>query len=160
MPRTASPHHPVDADLEAEIGGVAASVGCELLHLELKGGVLRIFLDQEDGGVTLDHCQTVSRQVSALLDVHDFGKKKYVLEVSSPGLDRELYGPRDYQRFSGNLARVTFYGGEAHQKQTVVGRMVEFDGDRNILTLLEESARKRHEIPLADIQVARLEIEL
>ena len=160
MDRNSRKSHGIDADLEAEIDGIARSVGCELLHAELKGGALRIFLDREDGGVDLDHCQTVSRQVSALLDVYDFGNKKYVLEVSSPGLDRELYSPRDYQRFVGSLARVTFFGGEAHNKQTLVGRLAAFDAEREIVTLAPEPAHDPIEIPLTDIRVARLEIEL
>ena len=74
-----------------EIEQVAQAVGCELVHAELKGGVLRLFVDRPEGGVTLADCQLVSKQVSALLDVLDFGTGRYVLEVSSPGLDRQLY---------------------------------------------------------------------
>jgi ribosome maturation factor RimP len=95
------------AELTPELEQIAAASGCELVHAELKGGVLRVFLDRPEGqgAVTLEDCSHVSRQVSALLDVLDFGTGRYVLEVSSPGLDRQLYKPRDYERFAGRGAR-------------------------------------------------------
>ena len=181
-----------DVAAEAEFSAIAHDVGCELLHVEFKGGSLRVFLDrpEADGGVTIDDCQAVSRQISALLDVHDFGKKRYTLEVSSPGLDRELYNPRDYHRFTGHLVRVTFFeeGDDGRRgKRTIVGRL------EGLATATAESANGNGEvsetgealdaesadssaessgsitvaegdrswtIPLSEIKVARLEIEL
>ena len=154
-------NHVIDPDLEQELRTAAESAECELLHVEFAGNRLQIFLDREDGGVTIDHCQTVSRLVSAILDVQDFGKKKYVLEVSSPGLDRELYGPRDYRRFRGSLARVTFFDAE-RAKKTIIGRLgalEETTGDGRV-TFTEEPSGQEWVIDLRDIQKARLEIEL
>lgn len=154
----------LDEALESELATAAESVGCELLRVRFEGKHLQIFLDREDGGVTIEDCQTVSRLVSAILDVHDFGKKKYILEVSSPGLDRELFRPRDYTRFLGSLARVTYFDAE-RRKTTVIGRLSEFDdssadtGDQ-VLTLVEQDSERSLEIPLRDIAKARLEIEL
>ncbi len=153
----------IDEDLHREVVAIAEDSGCELLHIRFKSHLLQIFLDRPDGGVTLDDCQTVSKQVSAFLDVHDFGTKKYVLEVSSPGLDRELFGPKDYERFCGDLVRVTFFGGPERKKQTIVGRLQAFDpaaagGGR--VTLSEESSEKEHVISLDDIKIARLEVEI
>lgn len=153
----------IDSQLRAELSAVAESQGCELLEVAFQGGSLRLILDREEGGITLDDCQSVSKQVSPLLDVHDFGDRKYVLEVSSPGLDRKLYGPRDYGRFQGQLARVTFLDGPKREKRTVVGRLERFDdkvSGGGVLHLHEEDAERRHEIPARDVQVARLEIEL
>lgn len=149
-------------DLLRELEGIAGDAGCELAHVELKGNVLRLVLDRpdEEGGVTLKDCETVSRQASALLDVADAIPSRYVLEVSSPGLDRQLYRPRDYARFEGRLARVTFRTAEV-AKKTVVGRLTEYrpeDGGR--VTVVEPDTGERHEMTLDDIQVARLEIEL
>ncbi len=152
----------IDAKLEAEFAAVAASSGCDLVHVELQSGKLRVFLDRPQG-VTLEDCQTVSKQLSALLDVSDFSQKSYLLEVSSPGLDRELYEPRDYARFCGHLVRVTFFGGEPRGKMTVVGRLEEFspngddDGD---FSVVQSETGKRYEIALGDVQKTRLEIEL
>ena len=163
----------IEPALEAEFSAIAHDVGCELIHAEYKGGTLRVFLDRPDneGGVTIDDCQAVSRQISALLDVHDFGKKRYTLEVSSPGLDRQLYKPRDYHRFAGHLVRVTFFeeGDDGRRgKRTIVGRLeglASADGEDGTeaetsgsITVAE--GERSWSIPLSEIKVARLEIEL
>ncbi|MCZ6752320.1 MAG: ribosome maturation factor RimP [Acidobacteria bacterium] len=84
---------------------VAASEGIELVDVELHGhgpsAILRIFLDKP-AGITHKDCQVVSHQVGALLDVEDMIEDRYTLEVSSPGLDRKLVKPADYQRFAGS----------------------------------------------------------
>ena len=149
----------IDAKLEAEFAAVAASSGCELVHVELQPGKLRVFLDRPQG-VTIDDCQTVSKQLSAILDVSDFSSRSYLLEVSSPGLDRELFRPRDYVRFCGHLVRVTFHAGEPTARMTVVGRLEEFRPNSNELSLVESNTGKRYEIALGDVVKARLEIEL
>ena len=97
----------IDGELRSEFAAVAQQAGCELVHAEYRGGTLRVFLDRPEG-VTLGDCATVSKELSAVLDVADFGKGHYTLEVSSPGLDRQLYTPADYERFCGRLVRVTY----------------------------------------------------
>jgi len=151
----------LDRDLRAEFEAIADSAGLELVHAEFQGGNLRIFIDRPDGGVDLSDCEWVSKQVSALLDVVDFGRQRYVLEVSSPGLDRQLYRPRDYERFTGHKVRVTFFADEGG-KRTVVGKLEQFqptdEQDGEIALLLEDG--ERLELSLADVQTARLEIEI
>lgn len=155
----------LDADLEAELEAIAASSGLELVHAEFKGGFLRLFIDRPDGGVTLDDCQHVSKQVSALLDVVDFGRQRYTLEVSSPGLDRQLHRARDYERFTGHKVRVTYRTPE-RSKRTVVARLVEFDpagagGEGSVLLRVEDDqGGEELQVPLSDVQMARLEIEI
>jgi ribosome maturation factor RimP len=150
----------VRPELAAEIDSIADASGCELVHVGLKANVLQIFIDREEG-VSLADCEQVSKHVSAYLDVVDFGPSRYVLEVSSPGLDRQLYGPRDYARFTGSLARVTYTTPEG-KKRTVVGRLQAFAAEPapGLVTLVEEPAGVELPLPLADIQRARLEIEL
>ncbi len=84
-------------------------LGYELTDLEIKlegrDGVIRLFIDKADG-VGLEDCETVSRQISALLDVEDPVPGRYVLEVSSPGLDRKLTKVEHFQRFMGEDVRV------------------------------------------------------
>jgi ribosome maturation factor RimP len=113
--------------------------------------LLRIFIDKENG-VTLDDCEQVSREVEAQLDVEDPIPSSYILEVSSPGIDRPLKKPADFKRFSGKMARVvtsrpienqTFFIGE------IVGA-----GDINIELLLPKG--KKIIIPYKDISRARL----
>ncbi|WP_032092872.1 MULTISPECIES: ribosome maturation factor RimP [Pasteurellaceae] len=79
-------------------------LGCELWGIECQRNgrflTVRLYIDK-DGGVTVDDCADVSRQVSAVLDVEDPIADKYNLEVSSPGLDRPLFTLAQYQRFIG-----------------------------------------------------------
>src|SRR5258706_1420301 len=87
---------------------VAASEGLEVRNLELRGGkegLLRIVIDKPEG-VTHQDCEKVSRQVSAILDVEDPIPGRYTLEVSSPGAERKLSRPEDFQRFTGKMAKV------------------------------------------------------
>ncbi|HEX9736643.1 MAG TPA: ribosome maturation factor RimP [Thermoanaerobaculia bacterium] len=155
-------HANIDGELMAELAAVAGQAGCELVHAEFRGGALRMFLDRPEG-VTLEDCQTVSREVSALLDVADFGNGRYTLEVSSPGLDRQLYGPKDYQRFCGRLVRVTHVDPETRRKATFVGRLEAFrPGDREgngEITVCEQESGRRHEVALSEVTKARLEVE-
>lgn len=165
----------IDPELSSELAAIAEGQGCELLEVSFHHGNLRLVLDREDGGVTIDDCQSVSKQVSPLLDIHDFGRGKYTLEVSSPGLDRKLYGPRDYHRFSEHLVRITFLSGPERAKRTVVGRLERFDDEApggGILHVQETptgkttgknaaaAPRTEIEIPVQDVQLARLEVEL
>jgi ribosome maturation factor RimP len=153
----------VAPDLMAEFADIARASGCELVHAELKGNILRVFLDKEEG-ISLGDCEQIAKHVSAYLDVVDFGKSRYVLEVSSPGLDRQLYGPRDYARFVGRLARVTYTTPDG-KKRTVVGRLQAFHpesapGTPARVTLAEEPSGEELSLKLEDIKLARLEIEL
>ncbi len=88
---------------------LAASLGLELAEVEYKQEgarmVLRLFIDRE-GGVTLDDCAAVSRELAEILDVEDFIQSRYTLEVSSPGLNRPLKKPSDYERFTGRLVKI------------------------------------------------------
>ena len=162
----------IHADLEAEFAAVAADVGCELAHVEWKGGTLRVVLDRPDEAVTVDHCAKVSRQISALLDVHDFAPagprdRKYLLEVSSPGLDRKLYRPEDYERFRGRLARVTRRSDPAAPSgggpRTFVARLAGLDREAAggpEVSLREDATGEILRLPLTEIRTARLEVEL
>ena len=84
---------------------VAAREGLELVHWETAGPrnnfVLRIYIDKP-GGVSHGDCEAVSNQVGTLLDVDDVIAHRYVLEVSSPGIERGLYKRADYERFAGS----------------------------------------------------------
>ncbi len=83
--------------------------GLELVHIEFlrdRGGrVLRLFIDKE-GGVTLEDCAAVSRELGDVLDVHLPDLGRYHLEVSSPGVNRPLSRERDFERFKGHPARI------------------------------------------------------
>jgi ribosome maturation factor RimP len=89
---------------------VALSEGIEVVEVEVKGGgknqFVRISIDKPDG-VSHADCELISHQVGTILDVEDVLPSHYTLEVSSPGLERKLLKPHDYERFQGKKAKVT-----------------------------------------------------
>jgi ribosome maturation factor RimP len=129
-------------------------MGYELTDLEMKigrrDGAVRLFIDKPEG-VGLDDCEAVSRQVSALLDVEDPVPGHYVLEVSSPGLDRKLTKPAHFRRFIGDDVRV-------RMRFPVAGRR-KFRGKllaANEETIEVEVDGEPHRLPMATIDTARL----
>ncbi len=87
---------------------VIESMGYEVVMVELTGTgskTLRVYIDSP-GGIVLDDCEMVSRQVSTLLDVDDPISGEYALEISSPGLDRPLAKPEHFRRAEGNMVRI------------------------------------------------------
>ena len=131
----------------------------ELVHFEIKrapgGLLLRVYIDKE-GGVTLDDCARVSRQLSVQLDVEDPIEERYTLEVSSPGLDRPLLTDRDFERFTGRSIRLSTRL-PREGRRNFQGRL---DGiaDGSVLLTLEDG--RRVAIPRDQVAEARLEIEL
>ena len=94
----------LEQNLQEMLQGAVEDLGCELWGIECQRTgrfmTVRLFIDKE-GGVTVDDCADVSRQVSAILDVEDPIADKYNLEVSSPGLDRPLFTLLQFERYIG-----------------------------------------------------------
>jgi ribosome maturation factor RimP len=92
---------------------IIAREGFELVEIEWSregpAWVLRVFVDRP-GGVTIDHCQELSRVIEPVLDVEDFIEPAYNLEVSSPGVDRPLRKPQDFARFAGQRVHLKTFG--------------------------------------------------
>lgn len=103
-------HDGVEAKVAALIAPALAAMGYELVRVRLTGKerpTLQIMADRADEApITVEDCETISHQVSAILDVEDPIPTAYVLEVSSPGIDRPLTRAKDWDRFAGHLARV------------------------------------------------------
>ena len=138
---------------------VTADRGFELVDIELKQAkaekLVRIFVDRP-GGIGLDDLQSVSVEVSAILDAEDPIEGHYTLEVSSPGLDRPLRGEADYRRFVGRLAKLASYeplDGRRHW----TGRIVACDD--GIVTLELDGENESARVPLAKVSHGRLEVE-
>lgn len=97
------------ATIQTLVDPILDDFGLECVDLEFKrdaqGQVLRIFIDKP-AGVTLDDCISVSREVSAILEVEDPISQAYRLEVSSPGLDRPLKKAEDFERFTGQMVKI------------------------------------------------------
>jgi ribosome maturation factor RimP len=138
---------------------VVTSEGLTLVDVELKGGrvnpLLRVYIDKPEG-VSHAHCQLVSEQLSAILDVEDLFPASYLLEVSSPGLDRKLVKPRDFEHFAGRRARLVLREAIGQQK-VVEGRLAGFEDGRVRMDLGEGGMA---EFELANISKARLIVEL
>jgi ribosome maturation factor RimP len=130
------------------------AVGLDVEAIELtpagKRRMLRVAVDK-DGGVTMDDIADATKQVSRLLDASDvMGEQPYTLEVTSPGVDRPLTLPRHWRRNQGRLVKVSMTTGE-----TVTGRITASDEQQ--ATVDVEGAA--HEVPLADVEKARVQIE-
>ena len=96
-------------DIAALLAPVVAMEGCEIWGVEYraqgKHSKLAVYIDNEEG-ISVDHCERVSRRVSDVLDVEEVLSSAYTLEVSSPGLDRALTKPAHFQRFTGEDVRI------------------------------------------------------
>jgi len=138
---------------------VAASEGMTLVDVEIKGGglnqLLRIYIDKT-GGVSHADCQLVSEQISAILDVEDAISGHFMLEVSSPGLDRKLVKPSDYEHFVGRRARLILRDPVGGQR-VLEGRLAGLEAGR---VRLDSGEGQRMELELSNISKARLIVEL
>jgi ribosome maturation factor RimP len=117
---------------------------------------LRIYIDKP-GGVTTDDCAAVSHRVGLLLDVEDVISHQYVLEVASPGLDRGLYKPADYERFAGNPAHIRLsepIDGQRNFHGTLVG----LDREGEPAALLDDEQGGRHRLPLSQVVKANVDL--
>jgi len=136
---------------------VARSVGMEVVDVEWKVGksrFLRVYIDKPEG-ISHKDCETVSNQLSVILDVEDLVPgPPYILEVSSPGLDRKLTKPAEFQRFAGRLARITMQEPVENQK-FFEGRLAGFaDGKVQI-----ELKGRVIALPVEGIRKANLVVE-
>ena len=138
---------------------VAASSGLEVVEVELRGGgkarMLRVVIDKPSG-VTHEDCANLSREVGTILDVEDaIPGGSYTLEVSSPGLDRKLTRPADYERFAGSRVKLTTLkpvNGNRHFE----GRLESFRHGHLTLDLSPDKKKRRPEPGAAE----KLEIDL
>jgi ribosome maturation factor RimP len=146
--------------VEAVARRVTDGRGFELAGVEVKrdrsGHLVRVFVDRE-GGIGLDDLQSVSEEVSAILDAEDPVPSAYTLEVSSPGLDRPLRSEADYRRFLGRLVKLASYepvDGRRHW----TGRLTAFE-DGVVTVSLEREGGATARVPLAKLSHGRLEVE-
>ena len=125
-------------------------VGVELLQRPKAGGLLRVYIDRPEG-ITLDDCSEVSHRVSGILDVEDPIRGRYDLEISSPGLDRPLFGKEQFLKFKGHRVSVKLLAKVAGRRR--ITGILEGLEDENVL--LAEGG-ERYSLPLDKIDVARL----
>ena len=159
-----------------EIGVIAEERGCRLLAIESAGAgrftVLRVVLERQDGSaVTVEDCETVSRDVSAVLDAHDEISHRYTLEVSSAGLDRKLYSLDDARRFVGRRVRIKTDEAVVPEalarpgaKPPAISPARNFGGvlesvDGDVLTVVDEAERRIYNVRFGVIRLARLDFQ-
>jgi ribosome maturation factor RimP len=152
-------------DYEMKIKELAAPVieaeGMELIYaqcLKMKSRwIVRIFLDKE-GGVTLDDCAAVSNQLGDILDMHDVPPGRYILEVSSPGLDRPLERDKDFLKYKG--ANVVIRIDEKIDgARNFRGKLIDYIDEDGKKTVVLDVAGVMRRIPRDRVTKARLEYE-
>jgi len=149
--------------LEDVVASEIRPLGLEVFELRMGGSkgrpVVDVRVEREDGKqVTVDDCAAASRAVEARLDALDFGGRRYVLEVSSPGLERPLRNAADWRKFVGRSAVVTSNApgdpaGRRTDEVEIVG--VEGDAGQEIVTVKNERGVERR-FPLSAVEKARL----
>ena len=140
-------------ELEHLLAPAVAACGCELWGIEYlsqgRHSVLRVYIDHAEG-ISIDTCAQVSGQVSAVLDVEDPVSGEYTLEVSSPGVDRQLFKLSHYQAYAGHKIQVrlrTPFAGRRKIMGVLIGTeetqvIVRMDEDEFVLPI--ESIDKAH----------------
>lgn len=144
-------------DITNDLEPIVKQFDYELVDVEfVKEGpsyYLRIYIDKE-GGITIDDCQKTSRAVEPVLDEKDLIEVPYILEVSSPGIDRVLKKDKDFERFQGHVVDVKLY--ESMNKQKALqGELI--SKDDNELVISDETGEVIH-IPSKNVAVVRLAI--
>ena len=127
-----------DSKIRQLLQPVVEALGCELWGIDLQSGaktkLLRVFIDKDNDNdlIGIEDCERVSRQASSILDVEDVINGEYILEVSSPGMDRPLYELGHYEKYIGedisHKLRFPFEG-----RRNFKGRLTGVDGDEIIL---------------------------
>lgn len=138
---------------------VATENNLELVHTQIAGAnkslTVRVFIDKP-GGVTHEDCSAVSRQLDTIFDAEDFVLSAYLLEVSSPGLERELYSLKDFERFVGKLAKVKTNVAIDGQRN-FRGRIAGIEGEEIVF---DDKTRGVARFPYSAVAKANLEIDL
>jgi len=139
--------------------GIAADQGVEMVHAEIAGAkrdsVVRVYIDKE-GGVGIEDCSRFSGAMEELLDAEDVIPWAYVLEISSPGIERQLYSLKDFVRFTGELAKIKTKA-ELEGQKNFVGR-IEAVEDNDIV--FDDRTAGQVRITFDNVDKANLKIDL
>ncbi len=148
----------IEAAIEELVSPIVDTKGFEIVDIEYvkEAGeyYLRIFLDKE-GGISLNDCESVSRELSEILDVKDPIKDNYFLEVSSPGLDRPLKKDKDFIRYQGRDVEIKLYKPINGSKQ-FEAELVGLNEDKNIVVIIDDN---EVEFNKKDVALVRLAIK-
>jgi ribosome maturation factor RimP len=146
------------SEVSALAEGLVGEYSMEVVDVEFKfegrRWILRVYIDKE-GGVTVDDCANVSRELGDLIEAKDIIDCHYVLEVSSPGLDRPLKKERDFMRSVGQMVRLKT-SRPINKRRNFTGRLTNVS--EGIISLLVDNDNLV-QLPLEEIDKARLEYE-
>jgi ribosome maturation factor RimP len=138
---------------------VVAEEGLDLIHVEClkmhSGWIVRLFLDKENG-VTLDDCTLISNQLGDLLDINDWIKGRYTLEVSSPGFDRPLSRDQDFLKYKGSKVNIKT-GLKIEGIKNFNGKLVDYIEENSQKVVVVELSGKNYHIPKTEIVKANLD---
>lgn len=151
----------LDAAWRENLEKLILSMGCELYGVEVvpqgRQQVLRIYIDSADKetkkGVTIDDCSRVSYQVGAMLDVEDTMKDRYLLEVSSPGIDRPLFELKHYQQHVGGQVKMKLHSPIEGRRQ-YKGILQRIDGEQIVLIVDGDVSIPELAVPFSAIEKA------
>jgi ribosome maturation factor RimP len=149
----------VAARVAALVEPVLESMGYRLVQVRLMGGndaILEIMAERDDGRMTVEDCEAVSHAISPLLDVHDLVEGSYRLQVSSPGIDRPLVRPADFERWAGHEAKVELKEAISGRKRFRGPLEGYADGEVRIEIDAGELGRQVVGLPVGMIATARL----
>ncbi|MCL2335265.1 MAG: ribosome maturation factor RimP [Endomicrobia bacterium] len=145
--------------IEELLAPSAQTAGIEIVDVqyvkESGSWVARIFIDK-DGGVTMDDCENMSRLFSSVLDEKDIIGDSYVLEISSPGIDRVLKSEKDFKRFAGRKARIQTLS-PINNQRNFLGMIISSSGGN---VKIDDVTKGNVEIEIADIKKANLEADI
>src|SRR5215213_5662594 len=151
--------HSVTERIESIASEIAKKMSVEFVHAEVVGSkrnpTVRLFIDKPEG-VTIEDCAAFSREMDEVLDADDFIPSAFVLEVSSPGIERQLYKIEDFVRFSGQLARLKTLE-EFNGQKNFTGTITAVDDDTIVF---EDTTKGTVRIPYSSIAKANLKIDL
>ena len=150
---------PIAEQIDKIAAQAAKENGVEFVHSEIVGSkrnmTVRIYIDKPEG-VTLEDCSTVSRAIEAVIDEDDFMPSSYVLEVSSPGLERPLFSIQDFEKFTGKKAKV--------KTSEAIGGQANFNGRINAVEdseiVFEDKTNGTVRIPFDKVAKANLKVDL
>ena len=138
---------------------VLADMGFRLVRVKMSGPTLQIMAERPDGTFTIDDCEAVSRAVSPMLDVEDPISSRYHLEVSSPGIDRPLVRPSDFEAWAGHEVKIEMAVPVAGRKRFKGSLEGYHEGEVRLFIENPEGGAKEPVligVPFADIGEARL----
>ncbi|CAN5418351.1 MAG: ribosome maturation factor RimP [Pyrinomonadaceae bacterium] len=152
-------NHSIDERIKQIAADAAVQNSVEFVHAEIVGTkrnlTVRVYIDKPEG-VTIEDCSIVSKRIEAVLDADDFIPSAYLLEVSSPGLERELYSVGDFEKFIGQRAKVKVRNAIKGQK-VFIGRIA---GIENAEIVFDDKTNGTVRFPYEEVAKANLRVDL